>query len=564
VRIMRFSKLYLLSTEERRALAVSFKAETTVIRAGNGFGKSALLKSLYETFGAEPHRIDDSWRKANVISAVDFTIDGVQRTILKFAGTYTVFDVEGKRIFQTASVMQGLAPYLAELLDFRLLMTDQQQVVVTPPPAYAFAPFYVDQDKSWSDAWNSFTKMFLPRSAATLADYHLGLKPNEYYVAQSEKDRASVKLREVEVRRRGLADAIDHLREIESEAPIYYSLDDYYAETEHLLSESQRLQAEQGGQWAKLAELNDARSVWLAQISVTRAALGEAEDVFASAVGHSLDVECPTCGEHYTNDIATRFNIAADSAALIGVMRNAQEQVRQLDAKITKERSNVREIEVGIARIQSILSTRRDDLSFEQVVAAEGRNAATRVLRSRIGDVDQEIGALATLIRELATQMRRSLDRKRSTAIRDRFGAFLTTFATQLDVRVGDVRSKAISRMNFARGSEGPRGLAAYYYACLHTAREFGSSAFCPLVIDAPNQQGQDAVHLPAIISFLVKQRPPGSQLILGVEEPAGISKGDADIISVGERRNQLLRDAEFEAVSEHLRPHMAQLVDII
>jgi predicted ATPase len=36
---------------------MAFVPGVTVIQAANGFGKSALLKSLYDTFGAEPHRI---------------------------------------------------------------------------------------------------------------------------------------------------------------------------------------------------------------------------------------------------------------------------------------------------------------------------------------------------------------------------------------------------------------------------------------------------------------------------------------------------------------------------
>ena len=75
---------------------------------------------------------------------------------------------------------------------------------------------------------------------------------------------------------------------------------------------------------------------------------------------------------------------------------------------------------------------------------------------------------------------------------------------------------------------------------------------------DAPNQQGQDAQHLPAIISFLVKRRPSGAQLILGVEEAVGIADNEARIVNVGVRKNS---DAQFEAVSEQLRPYLAQLV---
>jgi hypothetical protein len=79
--------------------------------------------------------------------------------------------------------------------------------------------------------------------------------------------------------------------------------------------------------------------------------------------------------------------------------------------------------------------------------------------------------------------------------------------------------------------------LAAYYYAFLHTAHKFGSSAFCPIVIDAPNQQGQDANHLPAIIAFLVKSRPPNAQLILAVEEAAGVDGTDVQVVAVDKQK---------------------------
>lgn len=559
---MKFKAIYLLSQPERRALTLAFAPGATVLRAGNGFGKSALLKSLYETFGAEPHHVDRSWRDANVVSAVDFDIDGEHRTIMKFAGTYSVFDADGRKVFQTTSITQQLAPFLAEMLDFRLLMTDQRQNVLVPPPAYAFAPFYVDQDRSWSSAWEPFRGMYLPRSPAAMADYHSGLKPNAYYVAQAERDRLAVSLKEAETRRRGLSEAVDHLRQVEAGTPVYFDLEDFQAETESLLRESQLLHEKQARQRAMLSELVEARALWTAQGSVTRAALAEFEEVFKSAAGHPLDVECPTCGEHYVNDIATRFNIAADTEALIGALHKAQSEERELTSKIESARADVEEIAAAIQRVQSILSTRRKDLSLGEVVAAEGRNTATRVLREKVQEVDAEVGRVSAQMDELSGQMRRSLDRNRTREIKDFFAAHLIEFATTLDVRVESGRSGSISTMQHARGSEGPRGLAAYYYAFLHTVRQFGTSTFCPIVIDAPNQQGQDGEHLPEIISFLVNRRPSDAQLILGVEEPVGITERDALIVSVGEQKRQLLSDEHFGPVSLHLRPYLAQLVN--
>jgi hypothetical protein len=175
--------------------------------------------------------------------------------------------------------------------------------------------------------------------------------------------------------------------------------------------------------------------------------------------------------------------------------------------------------------------------------------------------VEAEIGGLNSRIDEIAATMRGLLDRKRSRTIKDFFASHFVSFAQQLDVRIGDLPSNPMSSTSHARGSEGPRGLAAYNYAFLHTTQQYSSMVFCPIVIDAPNQQGQDAQHLPAIISFLVKKRPEGAQLILGVEEASGVTENDAEIVTVGVRRNQLLSEAEFEAVNKQLRPYLAQAV---
>jgi alpha-D-ribose 1-methylphosphonate 5-triphosphate synthase subunit PhnL len=104
VRMLRFSRLCLLSQHERRAFSLNFSSEATVLQAGNGFGKSAVLKSLYNALGAEPHRIDAPWRSANVQTLLEFTVDGAPYTVLSGRGTYAIFDADGQIQLRTTSV----------------------------------------------------------------------------------------------------------------------------------------------------------------------------------------------------------------------------------------------------------------------------------------------------------------------------------------------------------------------------------------------------------------------------------------------------------------------------
>jgi hypothetical protein len=88
--------------------------------------------------------------------------------------------------------------------------------------------------------------------------------------------------------------------------------------------------------------------------------------------------------------------------------------------------------------------------------------------------------------------------------------------------------------------------LLAYYYAILHTIHRYGSGTFCPVVIDSPNQQGQDDANLPKMLEFILDEQPPESQLVLGVESLGRVQPADASVIAFDQKFG-LLRADEFE-----------------
>lgn len=241
MRNLRFSKLYLLSHNERAGLEISFENQITLVQAPNNHGKSAILKSLYDSFGAQPHKIDVSWKSANVISLLEFSLKGSSYNILKAAGSYTIFDSKQNPLLTTRSVSDELAPFLAELLDFHLVMADKKDRVVIPPPAYIFAPFYVDQDQGWTKPWSSFSRMYLPNSAKLLSEYHSGIRPNEYYEALAERERLRALISAADLERKAVADAIKKIRAAAGEITLSYELNDFAGETDRLVAESQHL-----------------------------------------------------------------------------------------------------------------------------------------------------------------------------------------------------------------------------------------------------------------------------------------------------------------------------------
>ena len=115
-----FEELLMMSTHEKSARRVIFHPEVTLIQGTNDTGKSSLMKTIYQTFGATPPNVHQRWVGAAVKSAVKFSIDGTRYTILRDGKTYALFDSEGGTLGTYTSVTKELAPVLASLFAFRL------------------------------------------------------------------------------------------------------------------------------------------------------------------------------------------------------------------------------------------------------------------------------------------------------------------------------------------------------------------------------------------------------------------------------------------------------------
>ncbi|MFC0386806.1 coiled-coil domain-containing protein [Muricoccus vinaceus] len=558
MRMLRFSRLCLLSQHERRAFKLSFSSAATVLQAGNGFGKSAVLKSLYNALGAEPHKIDAPWRSAQVETLLEFTVDGTSYVMLAGRGRFAVFDGNTKMQLRTTSIVKDLTAYLARLLNFQLQMVNREDQAITPPPDYMFAPFYVDQD-NWRQPWASFRGLYMANSKQTLADYHSGLKPNAYYAAQARRNLLQAQRKALEGEREVLHQTLESMRELVSDVVLSFDLTDFQVETEQLLAESRKLHQDQLAYRQRLSNISEERRLWLEQRDLVKATLAEMDEAFAAALDRPADVACPTCGHHYHNSIADQFEIVRDKDGLFNSLIVSQEKLHELDDKAKAERKNISELEDCIARINHILGARKEELSFNDVIAAQGRNEAGRIIRGRISTIDEGISDKRRQEDDETRAMQAAVSRKRSQEIKAYFKDRLFEFCDHLSVRLDTTKQPSMTIMPFGRGSEGPRGLIAYYYAFLHTARRYSSSSFCPIVIDAPNQQGQDDMR--RVMRFIIDKRPADSQVIVATEDLFSLTDNDAKIVRVGKRKNLLLDEDLYDEVSDVVRPYLGQLI---
>ena len=488
---VKFIGLFLLSQSERRALKVPLSASKIVIQGGNGFGKSAILKSIYETLGAVPQKIDSRWKSAGVSSALVFDHDGKRYTAVKALGMYALFDVDRRMLFSGQQLVRDWGPLLAEFFGFKLIMSDRDGEIVVPPPSYIFAPFYVDQDMGWSRPWSSFQDLYLPDSPRTLADYHSGLRPDAYYDARANLVVDRLALSELEASISTLRDAIEQIQQIDEGASPTYDMGEFRSEVDDLVRESEALLAQQQAFRREISELHEETHLLEAEKRLLERTLRELREEFDIAASMPDEVQCPTCGQGYANDLADRFALIQDESVLSEAIGVANIKLSKARSREDDNQAKLSEIQKSLARIERILAVERAALSFNDVVIAAGKTEAAKILRSSLRDRAAEADDVRERVAKHQHTMTGLTSKQRSTEILKFYRARLAQYALDLDVTLEQDSLQSIHRIQAARGSEGPRGLLAYYYAFLQTRARFINSTTFPIVIDAPNQQGK-------------------------------------------------------------------------
>lgn len=562
MRKLRFERLELLSAKEAKARTIEFHPRLTVINGANDVGKSSVIKSIYWTFGAKPKSIHRKWLDAGVRSLLTFTLDGVRHSIMRAGDSFAVFDAEGRLLLFTRSITRELAPFMADLLDFRLVLASRQNVPEVPPPAFAFLPFYVNQEASWEKPFVAFDDLGqYPNFKDSLIDFHSGILGNDYYVLEAEKKKIRFDLDELFRDRRAMVKAVEKLGLDASFSGLELSIEGHEAAIERLLRHLRGLKDVRHERAAKLAHIVDQRASLDSQVRIARHAISELEKDAQYAATLEAEVHCPLCNTVHENDFARRYGILDDRETCLDFISATNIAIRDLAADARSIESDIREKDRTIADVQAALAEKQGEISLGDVIRSEGERAASELFRSQIGEIDTTVGGLNDRVEEIAKQQKDLKSPARRNEVETFHAKLVATFLRELDVLNYD--AEAMTKINpriVETGSDLPRAVLAYDLALLHTIHRYGNSFTAPMVIDSPNQQDQDKINVAAMIKLIVDNIPDGGQMILGSVEMHGIDPEDASVIEFTEKLS-VLRASEFEAVNASMTPFIRQAI---
>ena len=542
---VKFSRICLLSEVEKSGLWLEVPDAGLFVVAENGFGKSVVAKSLFYAFGAVPHDMDDDWEAAKPVYLIEFTVDEVPHQIIRIEDRFILFE-DDQRIAVADKMGAELMPIYKELFAFELTMKNQKGEVVLPPPGYIFGPYYIDQDGGWSDTWSSFKDLYLPQSREALANFHAGVRPGGYYRAQSSRAQSTRQYETADRKLTSLNSLSNELQLDGSGASLAFEEDAYDRRIGELVEQLRALLSLIGEDTNTIRDLVSERDLWEDQKVILRRSLEEMSGLVKAAEKLPENVHCPTCGQDYSNGIVERFGLAADSGPIRVAYERAESETQKLDKQIEELSTSSEALAERRDRVRRTLDARRAGVSLEEIIEGKAEALLRGKISTRAAAILQEMTTHEEEIKIADREMRSFA--KSKPKIVEFFELKLKEALHDVDVTV-DVHHRDLSGKKLGRGSEGARGILGYYSAFIDTAREFGTSANFPFVVDSPRQQGQDDIHILQVYDFLNGIHKTGQQTLVFTESLPADFKAGLKTVYLANEKKKVLRSDDCTAV---------------
>ncbi|WP_458094850.1 hypothetical protein [Roseomonas sp. WA12] len=557
----RFTDISILSPIEKKARAFKFHPRKNLFVGRNHTGKSTVIKHLFLTLGATPEgkltKLSD-----DIISAVSFSVNGDAFTAVRQHSFRALFSGNGK-LLGAADNGKTWASAFVDCTGFNLVLPNKKLETIPADARCFFLPFYINQDGSWQSKWDTFVGLQQYRNPVeSVLEYFSGIKPPEYYDLNSSKLRAQNTLAELSKEKGFLEKARDRFSGS-------LSLTGPKADPQVFEQDIDRLTREYNDLNVKQEQLRDTVVREKEQLADVRLQIQLADEALSHydrdtkflREDSSPELRCPTCGAEHDRTFIDILGYTEEARRLRELVVRLNSDAVAAEDRFESTRTRLRVLEENYKKVGDVLAVRRGEISFGDVVASMGAEQAFRAFEGELIELQLQVDQEAGVLQSLLARLKDLGDSERTREITRDFKTAYTDALVKLNLSPVDTRRMRITSRPTLSGSGGPRSMLAYYAALWAVCRGRFGSFDIPLVIDAPQQQGQDDVNLPKILSFIAHDLPQNAQVIAGIE-----METDHHFDQRFELTEQygLLRSGEYESVQASLGPLTDAMYDYL
>lgn len=559
MRSLQFQRLVLISDSKRLANQFTFPKRLNLITGeDNSIGKSTLAKSLLWSLGCDPV-IDEEWKSNDIKSILYFTINN--KEYFSCRGSHSIIlgaiDGEAKRY---THITGDFSQDLSDLVNFKMKLPNRTDgKLETPPPAYYFLPFYIDQIKSWSSPWDSFENLGQYANwKKTLIKYFTGYLKPEHFELEEEIYEYSEAKKESTAKIEKFQSAVDVI--VDNSADITIALDnekfseiqkEINTELQEFIDYQRRLYDAQATITSNIYDLEK-------QYELATSSANELEEDYKFAVESipTDHLECPLCGTLHDNSLTNRALLLSEKDSLLDEANSIASEIEALRSSLFELNEVARFATNEIERINKKYLT--DDNAGEktlitQVIDAISKEKVSRSIQVKIDNEDLKISKANNSVAELKKDQRKLLSNKDKEELNSSFMSKLLGNIEALGstgVNLSKVKSPTDYKQLLGGGAaEAARGLLAYQLSVLQQINIAKTCIVPPFVIDTPNQQEQAGHRYETVIKEIMRSIPEDYQIILCAMENNALNefKNDANVITLNSEK--LLNSSQYDSL---------------
>lgn len=528
---LKFKRLLVLSNSIKSANQFEFSQKLNLITANdNSVGKSTLLKLIFWGLGCEPE-LDTTWTNQDCKTIVEFQIGDDSYFVQRYKNQIHLKENDNE-VQEYQKITGDYSKRLAEIVEFKALLPNQStSVVETPPPAFYFLPFYIDQKRSWAKAWDNFENLGqYQKWKSTIIKYHVGLLPPEHFEIESEKSDKKVtqKYAETEVVKFDTA-----IEVVESYIPqalqTVININALEKITDSIKADLKSLQESQEKLLNNMAILNSEKAYLFQQQILTEKLISELDKDYKYSVENIEDeeIECPLCGVVHDNTILNRTSILTDKAQAENQLRVLLTEISKIDSKIEKNETELNDARNRIKEINEKYVIEEDNapsINFNQIIESIGGKSIKESVIQTKSVKQAEIKQIDDDLKLLSKEQKGLISKETTETINDSFKSILTKYIKSLDaeaVNLSEINSPLDYNKIIKEGgaAEGVRAILAYYLTVFTMVEKYGSEVKSALIIDTPNQQEQSHTNYDKIVNLLTNEITSDTQIIMSAME---------------------------------------------
>lgn len=554
---LKFQRLVLISDSKRLANQFTFPKRLNLITGeDNSIGKSTLAKSLLWSLGCDPV-FDEEWKSNDIKSILYFTVNNKEYFSCRGSHSTILGSVNGEAKRYT-KITGEFSRDFSNLVNFKMKLPNRDDGrLETPPPAYYFLPFYIDQVESWSTPWDSFQYLGQYLNwKRPLINYFTGYIKPEHFDLEENIYEYSERKKTSERKIEKFHSAVEVIEDNTADSPIALTSDEFDKIQAEINIELHEIIGYQTQLYEAQALINSNIYDLERQYELATTSASELEDDYKFAVESipTDNLECPLCGTLHDNSLPSRAMLLSEKDSLLEEANLLKSKIEDLKLSLSKLNEDLQYATSEVERInQKYISQDNKDALISQVIDAISTTNVSKNIQVKIDNEDLNISRANSSIKDLKRDQKKLLSTEDKEALNTSFMEKLLINIEALGstgVNLSKVNSPTDYKKLLGGGAaEAARGLLAYQLSILQQIHAAATCIVPPFVIDTPNQQEQAGHRYETVIKELMKSVPSDYQIILCAMENDALIKFKAEAHVINLNSERLLKPSQYESL---------------